>query len=163
MRDSSASCYTLWMNSDKRPCMNNGESRCEKRRPAFRPEAWPARYSTLTEQQKDAVERVVTFVWEAVRSIDGSQRRPSGGSSVPPVRLPSWADRRPKSQTVFLHGYRGMGKTTVLLSAIDACSRGNKADYNSDLWKRIQEIRYRVVWLEPIATEHLPRTYLKTA
>lgn len=51
-----------------------------------------------------------------------------------------------------------MGKTSVLLSVIDACSRGNKKDYEDrdNLWNLIQEIRDRVVWLEPIATEQLP-------
>ena len=127
---------------------------------ALRPEARPAIYKVLDRQQKDAFGRIVKLIAEAIADIDAARGSRSADTIGPPTQLPPWLDARSATRTAFLHGHRGMGKTTVMLSVLRACLHWDDTEYPTDLAtdlvRAMRTMRARTVWLEPIALEPLP-------
>jgi hypothetical protein len=75
--------------------------------------------------------------------------------------MPSWVEPWAASRTVFLHGDRGTGKTTVLLSLSRAsCSMPDDRDYPrgypEERREALRTMTERAVWLEPIGMDVFP-------
>jgi len=126
---------------------------------ALRPEARPAIYEVLDRQQKDAFGRIVKLIAEAIADIDAASGSRSAEAVGPSTQLPPWLDQRSATRMAFLHGHRGMGKTTLMLSVHRACFHWDDTEYPTDLADlvaAVRKMRARTVWLEPIAMEPLP-------
>ncbi len=123
---------------------------------ALRPEARPAIYKVLDRQQKDAFGRIVKLIVEAIDGIDAARGSRSAETIGTSTQLPPWLDHRSATRMAFLHGHRGMGKTTVMLSVLRACLHWDDTEYPPELGSAIRKMRARTVWLEPIALEPLP-------
>ena len=142
-------------------CVNNEtESGAGTSRMALRPEARPAIYEVLDRQQKDAFGRIVKLIAEAIADIDAASGSRSAEAVGPSTQLPPWLDQRSATRMAFLHGHRGMGKTTLMLSVHRACFHWDDTEYPTDLADlvaAVRKMRARTVWLEPIAMEPLLR------
>ena len=129
---------------------------------ALRPEARPAVYKVLDRQQKDAFGRIVKLIAEAIADIDVARGSRSADAIGTFTQSPPWLDQHSATRMAFLHGHRGMGKTTVMLSVLRACVHWDDAEYPTDLATdlvgAVRTMRERTVWLEPIALEPLPGT-----
>ena len=135
---------------------NETESGAGTSKVTLRPEARPAIYEVLDRQQKDAFERIVKLIAETIAGIDAARGSRSGDAIGPSTQLPPWLDERSATRMAFLHGHRGMGKTTVMLSVLRACLTWDDTDYPTHLVGAVRTMRARTVWLEPIALEPLP-------
>ena len=124
----------------------------------IRPEARPIGWSTMDLQQQHVFRRVVEMISEAIRSLPKSDRR-SGAS--PSLNDPAdWISRDRSTKTVFLSGGRGSGKSSVLLSLIEATlleSQVSFPDSEQSLANAVGQLRKQVVWLEPIDMEPIPQ------
>ena len=127
----------------------------------LRPEARPLRWNLLNDSQQNAFRKILGALEEACRDIDETSRL---GKSLeaPAPNLPPNPDRFRSSRLVFLSGKRGTGKSTVLVSLFEAfldplgfCreSNGDK----SKLTRAVEGLQNRLVWLEPLDMEPLPR------
>jgi hypothetical protein len=89
----------------------------------LRPEARVAHYSELDKQQQQAFKKIIHLIAEAIGDLPTHDRAMDGNRQA---GLPPWLERQRTSRTVFLHGERGMGKTTVSLSIIKASRRATE-------------------------------------
>ena len=135
---------------------NETESGARTAKMAFRPEARPALYTALDRQQRDAFGQIVTLIAGAIDGIDAVRASRSVESIGPAAQLPPWLDQHSATRMAFLHGHRGMGKTTVMLSVLRASLLWDDTEYPAELGGAVRKMRARTVWLEPIALEPLP-------
>jgi hypothetical protein len=112
-----------------------------------RPVYWNEMYAT----QQDAFRTVTKMLEEAV------VRLPPPRLASPPSAFTRFVRETRSSQIAFLFGGRGTGKTTVLWSLYKACdptlSMERLRDYADALAGTVQEIRQRIIWLEPLDME----------
>lgn len=122
----------------------------------IRPEARPLGWSKMDLQQQQAFRRVVEMIEEATRSLPKGDQR-SGAS--PSLNDPAdWISRDRSTKTVFLSGGRGSGKSSVLLSLIEATLLESKVSFPEEtLTNTIKQLRKQIVWLEPIDMEPIPK------
>jgi hypothetical protein len=125
---------------------------------SLRPEARPIGWEVLNEAQKGAFRKIVTLLSDALPPSSRQEEAASG------VRrgVDEWLSDDRSSRTIFLDGGRGSGKTTILLSLMQASSsRGKKAieDAPEGLRGDLQKIREHVVWLQPIDMEPAPENF----
>ncbi len=127
---------------------------------SLRPEPRPVGYDRLDEAQRNAFNGLVHLISGAIDAL----KVPEGLARPTPVtRLAGsapWLDYDRTSRLALLHGDRGIGKTTVLLSLIDACIRTHRAGEEvkllPDIEGRLATPRGRTLWLEPIDMATLP-------
>lgn len=128
----------------------------------LRAESRPFSWSALTRPERFAFERVAASIAEAVEGLAEPKAYKSKREQA--IHL----DPGRASRLIFLTGKRGTGKTSVLLSLIRACVAIEEWDAevsgNSDgalLYNTASQLigilRKRVVWLEPLDMEPLPR------
>lgn len=125
----------------------------------LRPEARPLDWKSLDPEQKNAFREVVSWLDTAVRDL---RRR----NSRERLDRESWLDTDRSSRILMLSGERGSGKTTALLSVIQAClhfrreggAKPSTDDYPADLREVLPDLSTRLVWLEPIDMEPLPKS-----
>ena len=122
----------------------------------LRPEASPIDWSYLNESQKEAFRRVLYMLDEAAAAVsDNSEKRRSWASElIQPHR---------SKLSAFISGARGSGKTSVMLSLMDAITSDKIIPYDgvrTDMFKNaLKKARERIVWLEPIDLEPLPNPF----
>jgi hypothetical protein len=114
-----------------------------------RPVYWREMYAT----QQDAFRTVTKMLKEAV------ERLPPPRLASPPSAFTRFVRETRSSQIAFLFGGRGTGKTTVLWSLYKACDPALSVEqlrkYADALAGTVQEIRQRIIWLEPLDMEVL--------
>lgn len=113
----------------------------------LRPEARPA-WDRLDADQREGFDRIVAMLQAAV---DGADPWSAAGTST----LPS-IERNRTSRTILLDGRRGTGKTTLLLTLLDALLY--RGPSNDDRWPEYRALRSRLVWLESLDMEPLDRS-----
>jgi hypothetical protein len=138
----------------------------------LRQEARPLHLQDLDVQQRGALKTIVDMLASAIdgirkpaRDLTGNRERRSGPSSN--------LDWTRSSRLVFLSGDRGTGKTTVSLSLQSLCQTAREGrslpdvpakvpeavqQDIQDIWKTVQKVSDRVVWLEPLDMENLSGT-----
>lgn len=124
-----------------------------KRYVPLRPEARPVGYSKLDASQQYAFDRLVKMLAGTLSEIETADQRKRTTAGQGLRAPPAWLDDRLSSRMAFVHGDRGIGKTTVLLSLIDA-SMGPEPP-ESEI-PGLQHLHGRVVWLEPIDMARFP-------
>lgn len=123
----------------------------------LRPESGVFCCSKLDESQFKALTEIVGFIEGAVHAEKQATKK---------GRIPPWLNLYRKNQVVLLHGDRGVGKTSVLLSIIYVCTQ-SKESYELECGKAekqfthfpkktLDNIRDRLVWLEPLDMDPLP-------
>ncbi|MFP5289116.1 MAG: hypothetical protein ACLGI9_25495, partial [Thermoanaerobaculia bacterium] len=131
----------------------------------LRPEARPLEWKSLDPEQKNAFREMVDWLHTAVRDLQRRNTREG-------LDRESWLDTDRASRILMLSGERGSGKTTALLSLIQACllfrrqggvppgrdGGPSTADYPSELREVLPELSTQLVWLEPIDMEPLPKS-----
>ncbi len=119
----------------------------------LRAEARPADWKDLDTTQKDAFKMVVKMIGEAIEQL------PKG---PPPPQLPDpfqLTQSLSTSQTAFLSGDRGTGKTTVMLSIVKATVLDSRQEIesNDESFKRaVDKMRLSAVWLQTLNMETMP-------
>lgn len=119
--------------------------------PHLRVEAGPARWLELDSAQRAAYLKVAAMLAEALTDVGGQRRA---------------GDRLRRTQTAFVMGGRGTGKTTVLSTlrqdvcrGRDALSRDGTSERSGEVHERdtlLGALAGRVVWLETLDMEPLP-------
>jgi predicted AAA+ superfamily ATPase len=90
----------------------------------IRPEARPVKWEKLNEAQQEAFEHMVNLIAEDI------ERLPGYSSQEPDTQDPfGWLDKDRANRLVFLHGKRGTGKTTILVSLVKATTPGLCTDF----------------------------------
>jgi len=119
----------------------------------LRPEARPADWNSLDNVQQDAFGIVAKIISEA---IEGLPEKPLE-SYFESEKLYRLANSERASRNLFISGGRGTGKTTVLVTLIQASLNGEieglKIDEINEAVKKMHE---HVIWLEPFDMETLP-------
>jgi hypothetical protein len=120
----------------------------------LRPEAQPVAYKGLDPRQQKAFARVVELFDAAVADVDST-------GDAPAKRIGPFLDQHRSSRTVLVSGERGTGKTTLLLSLVQALRDlplvGPAADaLPAPIHDRLSRLRRRLVWLETLDLEPLP-------
>ncbi len=140
--------------------MSNGGSSAN-RRSILRPEARPIRYEHLAASQQDAFDKVLSLIAEAVDALPRLSSRLDDllkGDLDP--RLPMWIDDRKINNIAFLSGERGTGKTSLLLTMIEAsldpASWNDDAEVPESTRAFLRRLHEHVVWLAPLDLEPLP-------
>src|SRR5262245_56178293 len=123
----------------------------------LRPEARPAPWKDLDGAQQEAFKSLVLMIGEAVEALGSARSNAQGADNGPP----DWFRDDRSSRTAFLSGSRGTGKTTVLASVIRAAMAESSEPAKDDgpppaVSKALNQLRQRVVWLEPLDMEPLP-------
>ena len=124
----------------------------------LRPEARPLSWSVLSEAQKGAFRKIVALIGDALPP----RSREDEGSAGVRRSVDEWLSDDRSSRTVFLDGGRGSGKTTILLSLMQACSsKGEQhiAEAPGKLRDDLHRIRDHLVWLQPIDMEPAPESF----
>lgn len=122
----------------------------------LRPEARPLAWASLDAAQQNAFEEIASWLSSAASAV-GQQSKDRGDYG-------GWLDRDRASRIATLAGGRGTGKTTALLSLIDACrffkeGQGQKeSDFPDELHRTLHELGPKLVWLEPLDLEPLPKS-----
>jgi hypothetical protein len=137
---------------DKEIAMPNEQRRDRQ----LRPEARPLDWKSLDPEQRNAFREIVAWLNTAVSDLQSRNAREGGDHE-------SWLDLERSSRILMLSGERGSGKTTALLSVIQACLRFQRQkgtvppqeDYPSDL---LAHVSSRLIWLEPVDMEPLPKS-----
>jgi len=120
----------------------------------LRPEARPADWNSLDMVQQGALGSVAKMIGEA---IDGLPEEPLS-SYYGPEKLHSLAGSERASRILFVSGARGTGKTTVLVTLIQASIKGSLDGLDDEeVKKSIEKMHKHVVWLEPLDMEPLPK------
>ncbi|MGH9891707.1 MAG: hypothetical protein ACREA0_06940, partial [bacterium] len=125
-----------------------------KRYAPLRPEARPVEYSKLDKSQREAFDGLVGMLaatLEELRTLDALKRTTAAQGFR---ATPAWLDYRLSSRMAFLHGDRGTGKSSVLLSLAHACMGAETPDSQVT---GLEHLGYgRVVFLEPIDMARFP-------
>jgi hypothetical protein len=126
----------------------------------LRIEAHPRSYRRLDSSQRRAFEA-------CVQRLDAARDHLDGGASYskdrPDPRVGIRLDDERRAEILFLSAERGMGKTTLMLSLMRATtsSPDKKEAFSSagvpDLAEMLDRLRGRVVWLQPLEMDTLPR------
>jgi hypothetical protein len=139
-----------------------------KARYVLRPEARPLRWDLLNDSQRVAFRKILDALEEARGDVDEMSKRGIPQEIAP--NLPPNPDPFRSSRLIFLSGKRGTGKSTVLVSMFEAflnrgpfCNGGEQK--KSDIQKKESDIIEgklkglgdRLIWLEPLDMEPLPR------
>jgi len=126
----------------------------------LRPEAVPLPWNALDDSQQEAFRALVTMLVESLHDVP--QRLPVG--APPPSPDPNWMpwlDFNRKVRVALLSGFRGSGKTSVMLSLLRAFRPQDErtaGEWPSDVADWLRALRHRVVWLAPLDMAPLPRT-----
>lgn len=116
----------------------------------LRIEAGPHKYEELFASEKAAIEAVLALLLEAIELVGHGDKHGHGcgraGYVIDVVRA---------SRIAFLSGRRGSGKSTVLLSLMHMLDRGSEPKDTSELARRVDKLRDRIVLLEPLDMEPL--------
>ena len=115
----------------------------------LRPEARPASWEMLNENQQDAFEQVVKLMAESIRDLEKHSKRSRDTTEFSP-----WMSMDRSSRTAFLNGKRGTGKSTVLLSLMQGVTGSEKIP--NRMVSDVRLLDENVVWLEPIDMEPVP-------
>jgi hypothetical protein len=140
----------------------------------LRSEARPTDWETLDSGQQRAFGRITEMIMEAIVFL---RKWDEIASEQEPLGLSEWTTEERSSRIAFLSGPRGTGKSTVLASIIkastnkkdnfippepasDTDSEKNNSKKNGlkNLQTNLNRIRERVIWLEPIDMEPLPKS-----
>ena len=130
----------------------------------LRTEAEPVRWTGLTLDQKNGLEKLVNLIYASVNDLNHRDN--------PPSMIP-WLSENNRSRLTFIDGRRGTGKTTLMLTLCKLISGRTGAETLSDigfgddanpdeshrvqrLIRMIGQIRNRVIVLEPLDMEPLP-------
>src|SRR5262245_59913107 len=120
----------------------------------LRPEARAGAWVDLDEVQQRAFKDIVRMIGEAI--VDLQSHTLKNDSARDPT---AWVSRNRSSRTAFLSGGRGTGKTTLLLSIIEATVNSGPETpdpKDADFSRYLSLMRQCVVWLEPIDMEPMP-------
>ncbi|MCI0653303.1 MAG: DEAD/DEAH box helicase family protein, partial [Methylococcaceae bacterium] len=120
----------------------------------LRSEAGPLHWSQLDESQLKAFKRLMEMLEEAIDGLpclDRHEKRTTKKDTIPP-----WFDFYRENRLVLLHGARGTGKTSVMLSLIDTCMQKMVEEREYLIEQKLHKIRCRTIWLEPLDMEPLP-------
>lgn len=122
-----------------------------------RPEARPARWADLMTDQRIALERLARMMVSAVSAASSSS--PEASTFRGTYKL----DHGRSTNLGFISGQRGTGKSTIMLSLMSMTERPSYfleqsgGNIPEDLQRSVNELKHRVVWLEPIDLEPAPR------
>ncbi len=120
----------------------------------LRTEARPAKWDDLDTTQKEAFEVILQMIKEAVADLPRSRAHEFSDKV-------DWLSTSRSSRTVVLSGGRGTGKTTLLASLINATTgRNGDGRYGAvpqPVADTMAKIRGRIIWLEPMDMETVPR------
>ncbi len=118
---------------------------------SLRREATPALFTTLNERQRVALQDLARQISDAVKRIPARTEASSKGQSGK-LRL----QRERFNNLLFLHGRRGMGKTTVMLTLLDLIQ--DEEAEGASLFKSIEadNLSKRVICLPPLEMDVLP-------
>lgn len=111
----------------------------------LRPEASPLAYQRLYDSQREAFNQCLDMLSRGLKAA----RTTEIDTSTP------WLDRNRDSRLIFLSGARGSGKTTVLLSLVEATTRPASA-LGEITSTAIGHLHKRILWLEPLNVETSP-------
>ncbi len=127
-------------------------------RGSIRSEAQPADWNNLNSSQKQAVIEILETLESAVLQLPS--QRESNQRDYENRHSPCLSWNR-ASRISFLDGQRGTGKSTVLISVLNFISKGEITGATDgsgrDAESAMKTIRNRVVMLEPIDMEPVPR------
>jgi hypothetical protein len=120
----------------------------------LRPEAIPLTWSELDKSQRRAFRQLLAILNEARADLD---KQPLVKKDQKQAWTP-WIDESRKVRVALLSGERGTGKTTVLLSLIEAFKEGTLSppDVPEDLRTAFADLRNRLVWLDLLDMSPLP-------
>ncbi|MEM7476377.1 MAG: hypothetical protein AAF483_15395 [Planctomycetota bacterium] len=123
----------------------------------LRPEAGCIGWKTLNESQRDAFRRVLYMLEEAIEHIPD-------GEDLLSHEYPSLVQPYRSSRVAFINGTRGSGKSSVMLSLIEATIKETgQIPYVSKrpekFEKALRTAHKHVIWLEPIDLDPLPSPF----
>jgi hypothetical protein len=131
----------------------------------LRPEAVPLSYKDLDVSQRRAFNRLVLMLEEAtigrrsnaaLAQDELNEARVTTASAAHTTGRPRVeTDRR--SRVAFVSGARGTGKTTMLLSLLQAFSDPSQLKAPKDITTKIRDLSHKITWLEPLDMDPLPR------
>lgn len=123
----------------------------------LRKEPRPLEWDELYEPQQDVFLQMLGGLQEALRELGGeSDQR----------KRDIYIDPRNSSRLLFITGDPETGKTTLLINMIDQLTKRERWTSNGSASSKkkleeannaIKELRSRVIWLEPLNMEYLPR------
>jgi len=130
----------------------------------LRPEALPLPWERLSETQQRAFEVIVGWLAEAIANLRHDEqgahdrRYSTNRDRALPLRI---GERR--SAVGLISGQRGTGKTSLMLSLMDAtCGRRDRCSARPDtapyvaIETSLDSVRDHIVWLEPLDVDTLP-------
>jgi hypothetical protein len=110
-------------------------------------EAHPFEWGQLTDCQRRAVETLAGLLIDALEGIDRQK-------DLAADRI----DRERRAQLGFIDGDRGTGKTSVQLAIRRLTTAGANVEHVPEVVRRLHNSWGRLVWLETLDMEPLPRT-----
>jgi hypothetical protein len=136
----------------------------------LRPEARPLDLSRLNQSQSNAFLKILQAMDEARRDLDRAHRGESSPKRPAPPNLLQQSDPYRSSRLIFLSGERGTGKSTVLISMLQAFLNSQPAPASDqkkasapdpknkeEITDLLGGLKNRIIWLEPLDMEPLPR------
>lgn len=116
----------------------------------IRPEAQPTSWDILNLGQQEAIRSLLKIVKESLELLEKEKQSD--------YRSPYFSDVR-ASRIAFLDGQRGTGKSTVLITFLKALKTGELNNAPSDIEELIKQLSSRVVLLEAIDMEPVPKDW----
>lgn len=123
---------------------------------SLRPEAFPVvQWNTLTDDQKLGLARLLRMLKESIQLLDSR-------SGQVDTQLP-WLLPERHTQLAFIDGKRGTGKTTLMTTLVQWLHSGRNSEpavqdeLHQEVLSLAAELRDRVILLEPLDMEPLPR------
>lgn len=128
-------------------------------RPGLRPEARSVQFRDLSQDQRNAFDRLIQLLIAATGDLPGDDRW-----RLNPEDDPRHDDEERSSRVLFLDGERGSGKTTVVASLRDALRSdrhlGDKPADKVEQFHRVEQdvarLRDRVILLDTLGMESAP-------
>lgn len=134
--------------------MDQNEHTLSGSRATLRPEARPFTYVSLIESQREAFNKIIALLTEALEQLELS-RREAGEYRKFPQRL------RPQTRrfnpVIMISGRRGTGKTSLLLALQREVIQAPEFAARPGADPGLTALSQRIVWLETLDLEPLPQ------